>query len=126
MTKVAATYTGGLKPGDALIRRPTHSGNAVLTYSALNAGSFSMMTSYVGKRPDLDFNQFPSPTVTLPAYVKVDLAMSRDLVHSATGKSSLAFTARVDNALDRKYEDVLHFSTPRRTLLLGARLTGSL
>jgi vitamin B12 transporter len=126
VTKVAATYTGGLKPGDALIRRPTHSGNAVLTYSALNAGSFSMMTSYVGKRPDLDFNQFPSPTVTLPAYVKVDLAMSRDLVHSATGKSSLAFTARVDNALNRKYEDVLHFSTPRRTLLLGARLTGSL
>ena len=126
VTKVASAYTGGLNPGDALIRRPTHSGNAVVTYSAQNAGSFSMMTSYIGKRPDLDFTQFPSPTVTLPAYVKVDVAMSLELLRSATGKSSLAFTARVDNALDRKYEDVLHFSTPRRTFLLGARLTGSL
>ncbi len=126
VTKVASTYTGGLKPGEALIRRPTHSGNAVLTYSERRAGSFSVMTSYIGKRPDLDFNQFPSPTVTLPAYVKVDLAMSRELFRSETGKSSLSFTARLENALDRRYEDVLHFATPRRTLLLGARLTGSL
>jgi vitamin B12 transporter len=126
VTKVSPDYTGDLKPGDALIRRPTHSGSAVLTYSSFNSGSFSVMASYVGKRPDLDFNQFPSPTITLPSYVKVDLAMSRDLIRSATGKSSLAFTARVDNALDRKYQDVLHFATPRRTFLFGARLTGSL
>jgi Outer membrane cobalamin receptor protein len=126
VTRVSQDYTGDLKPGDALIRRPTHSGNAILTYSSFNSGSLSVMASYIGKRPDLDFNQFPSPTVTLPAYVKVDLALARDVLHSANGKSSLAFTARVDNALDRRYEDVLHFTTPRRTFLIGARLTGSL
>jgi outer membrane cobalamin receptor len=82
--------------------------------------------NHVGKRPDLDFAQFPSPVVTLPAYTKVDVAASYALFHSATGKSSLGLTARVDNFFDKRYEDVLRFTSPGRTILVGARLSGSL
>jgi outer membrane receptor protein involved in Fe transport len=37
------------------------------------------------------------------------------------GYGSLSLTIRVDNALNRKYEDVLNFPAPRRTILIGAR-----
>lgn len=126
VTKLSSTYTGDLKVGDALVRRPTHSGNGTITYSDKASGSFSVMASYIGKRPDFDFNQFPSPVVTLPSYVKVDVAASRSLFHSMTGKRDVSLTARVDNLLDKKYEDVLHFASPGRTFLVGARVSGSL
>ncbi|HVD60083.1 MAG TPA: TonB-dependent receptor [Gemmatimonadaceae bacterium] len=124
VTRVSPSYTGDLKPGDALLRRPTHSGSAILRF-APKGGSASITTTYVGERPDLDFNQFPSPTVTLPAYRLVDLAGAVDVWHSA-GRSTLSLTARVDNVLDKEYETVLHFPAPGRTLLIGARLSGSL
>ncbi|HUQ47378.1 MAG TPA: TonB-dependent receptor [Gemmatimonadaceae bacterium] len=126
VTKISSVYTGGLKVGDALVRRPTHTGNAVVSYSSPTSASFSVQASYIGKRPDYDFNQFPSPVVTLPAYVKLDVAGSLAIFHTATGSSALSITGRVDNALDKKYEDVLHYASPRRTFLIGARLTGSL
>jgi vitamin B12 transporter len=126
VTKISSAYTGDLKVGDALIRRPTHTGNAVVSYSTPTTGSLSVQTSYIGRRPDYDFNQFPSPVVTLPAYMKVDVAGSWAIFHTATGASSLSLTARVDNVLDKRYQDVLHFTSPRRSFLIGARLSGSL
>jgi vitamin B12 transporter len=126
VTKVSSAYAGDLKVGDALVRRPTHSGNAVVSYSSPTAASFSVQASYIGKRPDYDFNQFPSPVVTLPSYVKLDVAGSFAIFHSATGSSAVSITGRVDNVLDKRYEDVLHYAAARRTFLIGARLTGSL
>jgi vitamin B12 transporter len=126
VTKISSAYTGDLKVGDALIRRPTHTGNAVVSLSTPTTGSLSVQTSYIGRRPDYDFNQFPSPVVTLPAYMKVDVAGSWAIFHTATGASSLSLTARVDNVLDKRYQDVLHFTSPRRSFLIGARLSGSL
>jgi vitamin B12 transporter len=126
VTRISSDYTGDLKVGDALIRRPTHTGNAVLSYSSPTSASFSVQASYIGKRPDYDFNQFPSPVVTLPSYVKLDVAGSLAIFHTATGSSSVSITGRVDNVLDRKYEDILHYAAARRAFLIGARLTGSL
>jgi vitamin B12 transporter len=77
----------------------------------------------VGKRPDLDFTQFPSPRVTLPAYTKVDLSAEYPL--SAWRLSGLSINGRIDNLFDRRYEEVLHFGTPRRTFFLGARASTS-
>jgi len=34
----------------------------------------------------------------------------------------ISLVAHVQNALDARYEEVLHFPAPRRTLLVGAEL----
>jgi len=122
VTRVSSSYTGDLEPGDALLRRPQHSGTASVSWAKNNAGSLSALASVVGKRPDTDFSQFPSPTVTLPAYVKLDVAGSYSLIRSSSGKSGVDLTVRVDNATGRKYEDVFGFPAPRRTWLIGARI----
>ncbi|HEX2722336.1 MAG TPA: TonB-dependent receptor [Gemmatimonadaceae bacterium] len=126
VTKVSSSYSGDLKAGQALLRRPSHSANATVAWSRRSVDGISATVSYVGKRPDLDFVEFPSPTVTLPAYAKLDLAASREVFRDASRRHSVGVTVRVDNAFDKKYEDVLHFRAPGRVLLVGARYTGSL
>jgi vitamin B12 transporter len=118
---VPPSYAGSQRPGDALLRRPSHTGSAALFYSPSSVWSVGASADYVGKRPDMDFAQYPSPTVTLPSYVKVGLSGSVRLFRA--NESVVSLTARVDNALDRSYADVLHFPAPRRALLIGARLS---
>jgi vitamin B12 transporter len=124
--KVAAidpAYQGSDNVGDALIRRPTHSGSATITFAPRIGASLGVTAAYVGKRPDLDFAQFPSPRVTLPSYTKVDISAEYPVSGFAGG--GLSLNARIDNLFDRRYEEVLHFVTPRRTLMLGARAATS-
>jgi vitamin B12 transporter len=123
VSRISPAFSG-LTIGQALIRRPTHSATASVTVSP-SAGSLSVAASYIGKRPDVDFNLFPSPTVTLPAYTRVDVAGSLDLWKGQNG-SSIGLTGRVENALDKRYETVLHFPAPGRVILVGARVSGSL
>ena len=124
--KISSDYSGDLKPGDPLLRRPRHSGTASILWNRARKASISLTGSYVGERPDLDFAQFPSPQVTLPSYYKVDVAGHYAILRSGSGRSTLALTFRVDNALDREYEDVLNFPAPRRTWLIGARIGGAM
>ncbi|MEO7503113.1 MAG: TonB-dependent receptor, partial [Gemmatimonadaceae bacterium] len=124
VARVSSGYAGSLVPGEALIRRPTHSGTASMKLTP-RRGSFALTASYVGERPDVDFNQFPSPTVTLPAYTRIDVSGLIDIWKAGNG-SSLSLTGRVENALDREYETVLHYPAPGRTILVGARYSGSL
>lgn len=124
VARVSSGYTGSLVPGEALIRRPTHSGTASLRIAPRRA-SLALTANYSGKRPDLDFNLFPSPTVTLPAYTRIDVSGLIDVWTRPNG-ASLSLTGRVENALDREYETVLHYPAPGRTILVGARYSGSL
>ncbi|MEO6865174.1 MAG: TonB-dependent receptor [Gemmatimonadaceae bacterium] len=114
-------YSGSQKPGDALLRRPSHTASASLFYSQSPDWNVGASADYVGKRPDMDFSQYPSPTVSLASYVKLGLSGSVRIFR--TDVTSVALTARVDNALDRHYEDVFHFSAPGRAVLIGARLS---
>jgi outer membrane cobalamin receptor len=116
---VDPAYQGSDKVGDALIRRPSHSGNLIVSYSRPSSASFGVAMSFVGKRADLDFAQFPSPRVTLPSYTKLDL--SADFPLTAIRRGGLKLSLRLENALDKHYEDVLHFAAPGRTVLIGAR-----
>lgn len=122
VSSVDAAYQGADRVRDALIRRPTHSGGATLSFVP-SFGSFSVAALYVGKRPDIDFAQFPSPRVTLAAYTKVDLSAEYPL--STFRLKGLSLNARIDNLFDRRYEEVLHFATPRRTFFIGARASTS-
>lgn len=118
---VAPTFTGSLRAGDALLRRPSHTGSAALSYVIPHRWSAATTVTYVGRRPDVDFSQFPSPTVTLPAYSTVDVAASADMFH--VGSSAVALTARAENLFDRRYEPVLHFPAPGRSVFVGMRLS---
>lgn len=119
VTEVDPAFEGTDRPGDELIRRPTHSGAFIVSYSRPWGVSLGAAVSYVGKRPDSDFSQFPSPRVTLPAYTKVDLSAEFPLTSLRRG--GLSLNARVDNVFNKRYEDVFNFSTPRRTFLIGGR-----
>ncbi|HEX9128632.1 MAG TPA: TonB-dependent receptor [Gemmatimonadaceae bacterium] len=119
VTQVAPAYQGSDRVGDELIRRPTHSGSVVVSYARPWGMSLGTAVSYVGRRPDTDFSQFPSPRVTLPAYTKVDLSAEYPLTGLKRG--GLTLNARVDDLFDKRYEDVFHFASPRRTILVGGR-----
>lgn len=119
VTSVAPAYQGSDHVGDELIRRPTHSGSLVVSYARPRGMSFGAAISYVGRRPDTDFSQFPSPRVTLAAYTKVDLSAEYPLTGLSRG--GLTLSARLDNVFDQRHEDVLHFASPRRTVLIGGR-----
>jgi vitamin B12 transporter len=121
VTQVDPAYQGGSQVGDALIRRPSHSGSVVLSYARPSSASFGASVNFVGRRPDLDFAQFPSPRVTLPAYAKLDL--SAELPLAGLDRGALSLNARLENALDKRYEDVLHYAAPGRTILIGLRAT---
>ncbi len=113
-------YTAA-RPGDALLRRPSHSGSATLFYSRSDAWNVSGAADYVGKRPDTDFSQFPSPTVTLASYVRIGLSGSVRVFR--TDRSTVSLTARVDNALNKQYEDVFNFPAAGRAILMGVRIS---
>lgn len=119
VTEVPSGYQGGDNVGDALIRRPSHSGSVVVNYSRPAGAGVGVALNLVGKRADTDFAQFPSPRVTLPAYTKVDI--SAELPIAVQTRGGLTLNARLENALNKRYEDVLHFPAPGRTLLVGAR-----
>jgi vitamin B12 transporter len=123
VSAVDVGYQGADKVGDALLRRPTHSGGVTISFVP-SLGTYSLAARYVGRRPDIDFGQFPSPRVTLPAYTKVDL--SADFPLASRSLFGFSLNARIDNLLDRRYEEVLHFATPRRTFFIGARASTSL
>jgi vitamin B12 transporter len=115
-------YQGNDQVGDELIRRPTHSGAATLAYHRRGA-SIGTAVTYVGKRADIDFAQFPSPRVSLPSYTKWDVSGVAPLARLGTGE--LVVTARIENLFDKSFEEVLHFPAPGRTVLVGGRATGA-
>jgi vitamin B12 transporter len=124
-TRVDPASAGGLAAGEALLRRPSHSGTAKVGYLIGSAGSVDVGAVYVGKRPDLDFAQFPSPMVTLPSYMRADVGGVLNLSALAGMRTPISITLRVENVFDRQYEDVLHFRSPGRTVLVGAKITAS-
>ena len=98
----------------------SHSGSAAVSYADRGFAAGLILT-YVGTRPDLDFQQYPSPAISLPAYSTVDLSAAAPL--AVRNGTTIAVTARLENALDRRYQEIANFPAPGRTILVGARLT---
>jgi len=119
VSELDPNYQGSDRVGDALLRRPSHSGSVMVSYGRPSGLSVGTVVTYVGKRPDLDFAQFPSPRVTLADYSKVDL--SAELPLPQLGPGGFALTARLDNVFDKRYQEVLNFAAPGRTVLIGGR-----
>ncbi|WP_156678606.1 TonB-dependent receptor plug domain-containing protein [Sphingomonas profundi] len=97
------------------VRRPKHSGNLAADWTA---GPLTLGASlaYVGRRNDVDFDQFPAPTVRLHDYV---LGGAR--VAYAITPNIEAF-GRIENAFDSNYQDVVGYATQGRAVFGGLRV----
>ncbi len=109
-----------LPEGAPLIRRPKNTGSLAIDH-VWDRLHTNMTVSFVGNQQDLDFRTFPAPRVTLPGYTKVDVAVSYLLMKDRPHLRELTAFGKVQNLFDEGYEQVLGFSAPRITFLLGLR-----
>lgn len=110
----AYTYTG-TKDGDTgkeLARRPRHKGSFDINYSFLQRANLNLGLIYVGSRYDDIAN-----TQKMPSYTLVNLAGSYDVT------KNLQLFGRVDNLLDREYEEVYGYGTPGIGAYAGVKVS---
>jgi vitamin B12 transporter len=113
----SASFAGG----EPLIRRPRHSAALTLRARLFDRGGVGGSVTYIGKRDDVDFNQFPSQRVQLPGYAIVDLAAEVELLRPGAGRASLAGVLRVENLFDKHYDQVVGFAGRTRGVFGGAK-----
>ena len=77
--------------------------------------------TYVGRRDDVDFNQFPSQRVGLPGYALVDLSGEVAVVHAAGIRPGISAVARVENLFNARYDQVVGFAGRSGGVFGGAR-----
>jgi vitamin B12 transporter len=109
--------------GAELTRRPRHSASAYLNYAFLHRrANMNVGVTYQGRSRDQDFClpsgggctfPFPFPLVDLRGHTLVTLAGSLDVT------PHVQFHARIENALDQRYEEVLYYGSPRLSVFGG-------
>lgn len=116
--KFRADYTLTIADDDILhqelIRRPKNKASLNATWQPTPAWSLSATLLYVG--PWIDTNRDGESGIPADGYTLVNLAASYDLGHGVT-----AF-ARIDNLLDRHYQDPLGFQRPGLGVFGGLRV----
>ena len=97
------------------VRRPRHSGNLVATWTGGRL-SASATAAYVGSRRDTNFDVFPAQLVRLQAYVLASARLGYRLTRRVEAY------ARIENAFEARYQDVVGYATAGRTVYAGLRL----
>lgn len=87
-----------------LFRRPEHKAGLFVSYSFTNATNANFEFIYVGSREEPDFINYPS-RIIMPDYFLVNLAAHYDVF------SFLRLNARIENLLDKKYEEIFGYGT---------------
>jgi len=105
-----------------LQRRPAHTASLGLGYGLGARGATSLVAVFTGDRDDYDYSTFPAPRVTLPPHTRVDISGTYELIRSHGTLPAVGLTARIENLVGARYEDVKNFPARGRTLLVGGRL----
>ncbi len=108
--------------GEPLLRRAKHKAGANVSYDWDGIGVVNLDLDYIGSRVDRDFSGYPTRRVELPAYVKLDLSGVVALWRRRDGSPWVSVTARIDNLLNREYEEIVGFPARKRVIFLGGRL----
>ena len=103
--------------GEKLIRIPEHSFSFDAGYSR-NALGLSLSGNYVGSRDDVNWSGFPGTRVRNDSFFIVDAAVSYEITLRRFVDKIRLFS-RVDNLLNREYEDVFGFSSPGFSMISG-------
>jgi vitamin B12 transporter len=118
-TKTNDDYNDGSNDyNQPLLRRPENQISFSLNYRFSEKLNTNFQLNYIGKRWDKDFtDEFNPVRVELPDYMLINIAASYKLL------SYLELTARIDNLLDKQYEEVLYYGTPGRAFYIGVKFT---
>jgi vitamin B12 transporter len=124
---IDSSATASFVQGERLLRRPASLASATASYAFRRPEtSLHLEVATVGDRDDRDFSDevtFVPKAVTLPSYTVVALAGELGVLRRGSSASpEVVLTARVDNLFDRTYQQIFGFASPRRTLLVGARI----
>ncbi len=122
VTDAGASVSPVFALGQALVRRPAHSGRIGVRVRPFERASLSANVNFIGHRDDVDFRPFPAERVTQPGYRTVELAGELAVLQAVGRQPSLTLTARVENMFDAKYEPIVGFPGRRRAVLAGGRI----
>ncbi len=121
VTDSGSASTPTFTQGAALLRRPSRSGGATVTWRNSSA-MLSTTVSYLGRRDDVDFRDFPSTRTGLPSYTTIDVALDAPVVRPGRNSPGVDVTLRAENLFDAAFEQTIGFPGRGRTLLGGARV----
>ncbi|MCI0410054.1 MAG: TonB-dependent receptor, partial [Acidobacteria bacterium] len=100
-----------------LLRRPKHLGTASAIYQFAGRYNLAATALFVGERPDFDPVTFT--TVKNGGYAKVDVAAGATLADQWGPLSAVRLTAKIENLLDKQYDEALGFPALGLTYLVG-------
>ncbi|MGD9849733.1 MAG: TonB-dependent receptor plug domain-containing protein [Nitrospirales bacterium] len=106
------TLTRDLNTGARLPRWPVHLASAALSYQPVEPLVVTVFLRYVGSRFSTTGNQQP-----LPDFHVLNVSASYNFTPSIQGY------VRAENLLNRRYEEVLFFGTPVRSVFGGIRVS---
>jgi vitamin B12 transporter len=113
LTNTRDDYKHSSDYGRELPRRPKHQGNFSISYNNDNLINLNASIRFVSTRFDKDFSLFPVERVSLPGYYLVQVSGAYKIF------PQLEIFARVENLLNRDYEEVLYYGTAKRSFYLG-------
>jgi vitamin B12 transporter len=120
-TDDAGQPSASFAAGDPLIRRPKHSAELTLRARIFDRALLGGSVTYLGRRDDVDFNQFPSQRTELPAYAIVDLAGEVEVLRAGPNRPGVSGVLRVENLFNQHYDQVVGFAGRSRGVFGGAR-----
>ncbi len=107
--------------GQRLQRRPNHTAGVRVAGHYAREGIIDVTARFTGTRDDQDFSTFPATPVVLPAYTVVDASLQYQ-VRWPNRMPGIRLTGRVANLFDARYEEVIRFRSPRRTIQVGGEV----
>jgi len=110
-TKANYTYTNAKDKSEnspdfdqQLVRRPEHKAGLFLSYSFTESTNANVEFIYVGEREEPDFVNYPA-RIVMPDYFLINFSAHYDVL------PFLRLQGRVENLLDKQYEEVYGFGT---------------
>lgn len=118
-TKTNNDYNDGTSDyNQPLLRRPENQISLNLNYRINEQLNTNFQLNYVGKRWDKDFTDAFNPArVELSDYMLINIAASYKLFNYVT------LNARIENLLDKQYEEILYYGTLGRAAYIGINFT---
>jgi vitamin B12 transporter len=98
-----------------LVRRPEHKAGLFLSYSFTQFTNANIEFIYVGEREEPDFINYPS-RIVMPSYLLINLAAHYDVF------SFLRLHVRIENLLDKQYEEIYGYGTAGLSVYGGISL----